>query len=97
MEYFQIESKQMIEFLYFSFPQYKDLDRSKVAEKALSVDLFRHSNSCFTIQTGRIFPLVLFSKVFLSVQEYPNKNSFFEMLTSKILMNRNLQKMLVTL
>ena len=64
MEYFQLESKQMIEILSFSFPQCKDLDRSKVAEKALNVDLFRHSNSCFTIETGRILPLVSFSKVF---------------------------------
>ena len=42
METFQLESKQMIETLSFSFPQFKDLDRSKIAEKALNVDLFRH-------------------------------------------------------
>ena len=62
MEYFQLESKQLIEILSFSLPQCKDLDRSKIAEKALNVNLFRHSNSCFTIKTGRILPLVSFSK-----------------------------------
>ena len=87
----------MIEILSFSFPQCKDLDRSKIAQKALIVDLFRHSNSCFMIKTGRILALVFFSKIFLSVQEYPKNNSFFEILTTKILMNRNLQKMLLTL
>ena len=62
MENFQLESKQLIEILSFLFPQCKELDRSKIAEKAINVDLFRHSNSCFTIKTGRILPLVSFSK-----------------------------------
>ena len=76
METFQLESKQMIETLCFSFPQCKDLDRSKIAEKALNVDLFRHSNSCFTIKTGRILPLLSFFDSFLTVQEYPKKTHF---------------------
>ena len=42
-------------------------------------------------------PTSIFFESFFSVQEYPKKYSFFEMLTSKTLMNRNLQKMLVTL
>ena len=54
MEYFQLESKQMIEILSFLFPQCEDLGRPKIAEKTLNVDLFRHSNSCFTIKTGKI-------------------------------------------
>ena len=62
MENFQLESKQLIEILSFLFPQCKELDRSKIAEKAINVDLFRHLNSCFTIKTGRILPLVSFSK-----------------------------------
>ena len=33
MEYFQLESKQLIEILSVLFPQCKDLDRSKIAEK----------------------------------------------------------------
>ena len=64
MENFQIESKQLIENLSSSFSQCKDFDRSKIAEKALNVDLFRQSNSCFMMKTGRILPLVSFSKVF---------------------------------
>ena len=83
MEYFQFESKQMIEILSFSFPQCKDLDGPKIARKALVLDLFRHSNSCFMIKTGRILPLVFFSKVFLSVQEYPKKTRFLKCLPPK--------------
>ena len=76
MEYFQLESKQLIEILSFSFPQCKDLDRSKIAEKALNVDLFRHSNSCFTIKTGRILPLVSFSKDFFLCKSIRKKLIF---------------------
>ena len=83
MEIFQLESKQMIEVLSFSFPQCKDLDRSEITQKALIVDLFRHSNSCFMIKTGRILPLVFFSKVFLSVQEYPKETRFLKCLPPK--------------
>ena len=42
-------------------------------------------------------PTSIFFESFLSVQEYPKKNSLFEMLATRILMNRNLQKMLLTL
>ena len=76
MENFQLESKQLIEILSFSFPQCKDLDRSKIAEKALNVDLFRHSNSCFTIKTGRILPLVSFSKDFFLCKSIRRKLVF---------------------
>ena len=83
MEYFQLESKQMIEILSFSFPQCKDLDRSKIAEKALNVDLFRHSNSCFTIQTGRKLPLVFLSKFFFLCKSIRTKTRFLKCLPAK--------------
>ena len=79
MEYFQLESKQLIEILSFSFPQCKDLDRSKIAEKALIVNFFRHSNSCFTRKTGRILPilpLVSFSKDFFLFKSIRKKLVF---------------------
>ena len=76
MEYFQLESKQLIEILSFSFPQCKDLDHSKIAEKALNVNLFRHSNSCFTIKTGRILPLVSFAKDFFLCKSIRKKLVF---------------------
>ena len=83
MEYFQLESKQLIEIFSFSFPQCKDLDRSKIAEKALNVDLFRNSNSCFTIKTGRILPLVSFSKDFFLCKSIRKKTHFLKCLPPK--------------
>ena len=80
MENFQLESKQMIETLCFSFPQCKDLGRSKNAVKALNVDLFRHSISCFTIETVRIIPLVSFSKVFFLCKSIRKKTLYLKCL-----------------
>ena len=76
----------MIEILSFSFPQCKDLGRPKIAEKALNVDLFRHSNSCFTIKTGRILPilpLVSFSKDFFLCKSIRKKTRFLKCLLPK--------------
>ena len=67
---FEFQSKQMIEILCFLFPQCKDIDRSKIAEKAIKVDLFRHSNSGFTIKFGRMPQLVSFSKVFFLCESF---------------------------
>ena len=83
MEYFQLESKQLMEILSFPFPQCKDLDRSKIAEKALNVNLFRHSNSCFTIKTGRTLPLVSFSKVFFLCRSIRKNTGFLKCLPPK--------------
>ena len=83
MENFQLESKQLIEILPFSLPQCKDVDRSKIAEKALNVDLFRHSNSCFSIKTGRTLPLVSFSKVFFLCRSIRKITGFLKCLPAK--------------
>ena len=76
METIQLESNRMIEVFSFLFHQHRDHDGSKIAEKAINVDLFRHSNSCFTIESGRILPLVSFSKVFFLCKSIRKKFVF---------------------